>query len=142
MPHLVLPIYWTNEKKTKKSSTHLMSMNWYATCHFLVQNKAKQDFHELILNQSDTIPTFDQFSVHYDLYYKNINSDPSNIIAIIEKYTLDGLALAGKIPNDNFKHHLSSSWTAVSQDKLNPRCEVTITEIPPKEPNESTKDDS
>lgn len=127
---LTLPIYWTDTKKSS-STTHLVGMNFYRNCHFHIKAKIKRDFHELVLNQSFSlikIPA--QFKVHYDLFYKSPVCDGSNIISLIEKFFLDALQEAGVITNDNVNFHVGSSWSIHSQDKLNPRVEITLIPIP------------
>ena len=130
---LTLPIYWTNTKKTKKDTTHLLGMNFFRNAYFHVQAKVKRDYHELVLNQ---LPKKykckqDQFKMHYRLYYKSPVCDASNIIALVEKFTLDALSSADIIIDDNVKYHLSSSWEIIEQDKDDPRVEVTLTELAP-----------
>lgn len=102
-------------------------MNWFRNAFHYDQNKFKQEFAELTLNQlPDTLSQLERFTVDYKLYYKNTNCDPSNIIALIEKVALDAFKKAGVIIDDNTKYHTSSSWTCVGQDKLDPRVEITI----------------
>ena len=121
---LSLPIYWSSGK-----STHLVGMNWFRNIHFHVKAKVKRDYHELVLNQSLNMPKLTTFKTHYKLYYKSAVCDPSNIISLIEKFALDGLIEAGVLTNDNVNFHLSSSWEVISQDKSDPRVEITITGV-------------
>lgn len=127
---LELPIYWEQEFVTKKSKFHLIGLNQLFSMHYQVRNKLKQHFHYLVANQVNNrqeVPN--KFKVHYKLYYKNIVSDPSNIIAGIEKVLLDGLQECGIIKEDNVLHHLGTTWEVVEQDKVAPRCEITIIPI-------------
>lgn len=122
-----LPIYWTKTSKTKPSKPILVGMNWFRNANPYDQAAWKREFTELVLNQ---VTPFEQpltlFKVHYQLYYKNPISDPSNIIALTEKIALDAFKKAAIITDDNCKYHLSSSWEVVSQDVDNPRVIVTI----------------
>jgi hypothetical protein len=129
MINLTLPIYWTQQYKTKKNKTVLVGMNWYRNAHYHDQNKMKTYFHDLVSTQLGTYTIPRQFKVHYKIYYKNPACDGANISALIEKFTLDGLQKCNAIVNDNVKYHLSSTWEVVTQDKDNPRCEVSITKI-------------
>lgn len=101
-------------------------MNWYRNAHYSEKNMAKQYFHEAVSDQSWESPTLKKFSVEYKLYYKNKNCDPSNIIALIEKFALDGLKECGCITDDSVKYHTGSSWIVAEQDRDNPRCEIII----------------
>ena len=121
-----MPIYYTEYFKTKPSKTFLVNLNWYRNAYHHQQNKVKQDYLELIKEQVLQIPTVDQFYLKFTLYYKNTSCDGGNIIALMEKFILDILQELSIVPNDNVKHHLGSTWDIGGQDKLNPRCEVTI----------------
>ena len=103
-------------------------MNWFRNAHYHEKNKMKKDFHELIHSQlpSPLPETLSQFTVEYTLYYKNQASDPSNIVALIEKFTLDAFKEAGLIVDDSVKNHLGSSWTVEAQDKVNPRITIKL----------------
>ena len=125
---LTLPIYYTEQFKTKSDKVSLVGMNLYRNAHFHLQNKLKQRYHQLVTGQLSNPPKFTQFVVHYDLYYKSPVCDASNIIALIEKFTLDALKLNSIIPDDNVNYHIGSSYLVVGCDKINPRVEITIKE--------------
>lgn len=128
MLSITLPIYWEEEFKTKANKTHLVGMNLFRNAYYHTQNKMKKHYHSLVADQiSDSInEPLSSFTVEYTLYYKNSNSDPSNIVALIEKFALDGLKECGVIIDDSMKYHLGSSYTVGGQDKLNPRIEIVI----------------
>ena len=126
MVKLILPVYWTNEKKTKPSTTHLLGMNWYRNAHFHPQNAMKKYFHSLVSSQITTPPLTGTFKLNMGIYYKNPSCDGANIAALIEKFTLDALQTCGIITNDNVNYHLGTSWEVVKQDKTNPRCMVSL----------------
>ena len=121
---ITLPIYWSQSS----SKTVLVSLNQYRNWHFHTSNKFKRDFHELVGNQlGELSPITGQFTLSICVYYKNSNCDGSNIASLIEKITLDALQEHSIIPNDNVKYHLGSTWSIAGQDKVNPRCEISIT---------------
>lgn len=122
---LTLPIYYTQEFKTKPSKTFLVSMNWYRGAFYHIQNEVKKHYHSLVQEQKPE-GKFSTFHVDYSLYYKNPSCDASNVIALIEKFTLDALKDCDTIIDDKVKYHLSSSWAVLGQDKENPRVEITI----------------
>lgn len=125
---LTLPIYHTIEKKRSANKTILVALNWYRNAFYHEQNSVKQEYHELVSNQVTDFK-FTQFTIHYKLYYKNPICDPSNIVAIVEKFLLDALQSSRVIPNDSVKYHLGSSWEVVGQDKDNPHIEAVISPI-------------
>lgn len=126
---LTVPVYYTNTYKTKKNKTFLVSLNWYRNAHYHEQNKIKSFYHDLISNQLGTYSITNQFKVHYQLHYKNPVCDGANIIALMEKFTLDSLQENNSVVNDNVKYHIGSTWEVIGQDKDNPRCEISITKI-------------
>ena len=122
-----MPIYWVDEKKTKKSTTHLVGMNFYRNCHYHTKNKLKQDLEAHLVASSNgytLIPG--KFTLNCKLYYKNPSCDGSNIIALMEKVFLDFAQNYGIIEQDNVKYHLGTTWSVAGQDKENPRCEIQI----------------
>ena len=124
---VTLPIYYTQEFKTKANKTSLVGMNLYRNAHHFLQNDMKKYFQSLVIEQLPAVAeVIQQFTVTYKLYYKSPVCDGSNIIALIEKFYLDSLKEHGRIADDNVKYHLGSSWTIIEQDKENPRVEVTI----------------
>lgn len=121
------PIYWTNIKKTKKSTTHLIGMNFFRNAHYHVKNQMKKDIEEFLKNSNVTPGVIEgKYVVTYTLYYKNPSCDPSNIVALIEKFFLDYAQTEGIISNDNVNFHLGTTWKVAGRDKDNPRCEITI----------------
>lgn len=124
---IVLPIYWTQEFKTKKDKVWLAGINAYRNWHHHTSNKFKVEFEQLVTNQIKSWTPIDgQFTLELHLYYKNPNCDGANIIALMEKVVLDALQKSNIITNDNVKYHMGSTWTIAGQDKSNPRCEIYI----------------
>lgn len=127
---VILPIYYTQEFKTKPNKTSLVGMNLYRNAHYFLQNNMKKHFQDLVIEQlPSVVEVIQQFTVTYKLYYKSPVCDASNIVALIEKFYLDAIKEHGLIIDDNVNYHISSSWQVVAQDKTNPRIEVTIKEL-------------
>lgn len=130
MAALSLPIYYTQTFKTKPDKTFLVGMNWYNTAHYHIKNKVKQDFQSSLESQlKDTTPINGPYTVEYQLYWKNPNSDGANITALTEKIFLDAIQKYDIVQEDNVKYHMGSSWTNKGQDKSNPRVEITISAV-------------
>ena len=127
---VILPIYYTQEFKTKPNKTSLVGMNLYRNAHHFLQNNMKKYFQDLVIEQlPSVVEVIQQFTVTYKLYYKSPVCDASNIVALIEKFYLDAIKEHGLIIDDNVNYHISSSWQVIAQDKTNPRIEVTIKEL-------------
>lgn len=127
---VILPIYYTQEFKTKANKTSLVGMNLYRNAHHFLQNNMKKYFQDLVIEQlPPVVEVVQQFTVTYKLYYKSPVCDASNVVALIEKFYLDAIKEHGLIVDDNVNYHISSSWRVIAQDKTNPRIEVTIKEL-------------
>ena len=122
--NLVLPIY--GGKRTK----FMLGMNWYGTAHYRTRNSVKQEYHIMI---GKVLPKDfklnSPLTTHYKIYYKNMKSDASNIVAVVDKFLMDALQEFDVIVEDNVKHYIQSSWEVVEQDRDNPRIEVEIKEV-------------
>ena len=124
-----LPIYYTQEFKTKDDKTFLLGMNWYRNAHYHIQNKVKQDLEASLLKQFEQVgPILGPYKVHYTVYYKNPSCDGANIVALSEKFFLDALQV-DLVRQDSVRHHLGSTWVIGGCDKLNPRVEINISGV-------------
>ena len=129
MIKIVLPAYYTIEKKTKPNTTHLMSSNWFRNAHIHSKNNAKKHYAKLVSEQLVGIePIEGRFLTKYVYYYKNKTSDASNVISQIEKFALDAVTEKGVIGDDCVKFHVGSQGWHVAEDKENPRVEIFIFE--------------
>lgn len=127
---LTLPIYYTQEFKTKPSKTFLVGMNWYRNAFHFVQNKVKTHYNELIYKQVGVYKSIpNQYRLEIHLYYKNASCDGSNIFSMMEKFTLDALQELSVVTQDNVKYHDGTSTYVKGQDKDNPRVEIFLKEI-------------
>lgn len=129
--NLVLPIYFTIEKKTKKNQTVLVGMNYYRNAHYHVKNKIKQFYAELVKEQligfeEDKLK---EIKVNYKLFYKRGDCDLTNVCSVIDKFVLDGLVEFGLISDDNVKVCKRVTFEVGEQDKENPRIEIKIMEV-------------
>lgn len=131
MPSVVIevPIYYTQEFKTKPPITYLVGDNVFRNAHYHLKNQMKQHYHQLIAAQL-VQPTvlLKGFRLDIAIYYKNSNSDPSNIVHTIEKFSLDALRDSNVIANDSMLYHLGTSYHVAGKDATNPRCVITVTE--------------
>ena len=123
-----LPIYYTIHRKTKPSSTVLVSDNYMRNAHHHLKNTIKQHYHQLVHDQLPpwSIPPASTFSIHMTLYYKSTNCDPSNVYHQMEKFFLDAIQQSGLITNDTVLNHLGTTTLPAICDKTNPRCLITL----------------
>jgi hypothetical protein len=131
MPLLTLPIYYTQEFKTKPPRTFLVGLNWYRNVNPYLSNTVKLYYANLIekqLGSLSTTPKF-QYRLNIKLYYSNPSCDGANIFAIIEKFTLDTLQHLNWVKQDNVQYHLGTTTEVVGKDKDNPRVEITLEKV-------------
>ena len=123
---ITLPIHHTQTFKTKKDKTFLVGMNWYRNAHFLVTNKVKHYYHELVAKQIKG-KTFNKVKLLYQVYVGRNGTDGHNIRAVIEKFFLDGLVECGALKDDDISHVIGDT-SEYYIDSSNPRIEITIIE--------------
>lgn len=123
---LNLPIYYTQEFKTKPSKTFLVGLNWYRNAHHFIKNEVKRHYHHLVSEQIGSFKVKGEYTLSLYIYYKNTNCDGSNIASLMEKMVLDALQEYAVVEQDNVKFHQGTTWSIAGQDKLNPRCEIEV----------------
>lgn len=121
---IILPIYYTQTFKTKKPKTILVGLNWYRNAHYLVSNKVKHHYHELVSKQI-TRERFDKIKLKYRVYAQRNGTDGHNIRAVMEKFFMDGLVECGVIADDDISHVLGD-MSEYYIDKDNPRIEIEV----------------
>ena len=128
--YLTMPVYWTNVKKTKPSTTHLVGMNWFRNAHHFSQNKVKQLFSDIAKSQFPTdISKISKYEIEYVYYYKSSVSDLMNVVSLTSKIVNDALQEAGIVLNDTVLNCLKETAVVGGLDKLNPRVEIIVTPI-------------
>jgi len=108
----------------------ILNLNNYRNEHYQTLNKAKIAYKQLIHNQVAKLPKMNKIIVQYTLHPKTRHlTDIGNVIAIHKKFFEDALVEAGKLPDDNYQHLLSSSERFGAVDKDNPRVVINITDL-------------
>lgn len=135
MISLTVPVYYTQQFKTKPDKTFLVSLNWYRNATYFEQNKVKQHFSELISNMLTPFDKLEgQYSATYTYFYKNPTSDLPNVGPMVSKWVNDVLQELDIVSNDNVQFLTEEIYRVGGCDKLNPRVEVTLTPLHPQEP--------
>lgn len=140
--NITVPIYREflySQRSKYQDQTKMVGMNWYTQTNRFERSKLKKEYHALVEEQieiirknnkaNDEILIDGKFETIYNIYYKNIKSDMSNIRSAIEKFTLDGLTQAKAITDDNIKYHIKSETKIINVDTNNPRMEIIIRKI-------------
>lgn len=117
-----VPIYYFHRKKNM-----LLGFNQVIPLHPFSRNKIKQWFNGLIAEKLSYPERYDgAYTVEYELWYSHKRIDASNVIGIIEKFSLDGLQECGAILNDNINCHVGSVYKIGGLDKDNPHVKIKV----------------
>lgn len=95
-----------------KKKNWILNLNNYRNAHYLVLNKAKVNFKELVNNEISKLPKFTELSnIEYVLYRDTKrHCDVANVCSIVDKFFCDALVEAGKLPDDNYEYLKSISY--------------------------------
>jgi len=94
--------------------------------HHMQYSSMKNIYTNLVAReaQRQKVPVFDRVSVKITWFCKDKRHDPDNI-ASGEKFILDGLVKAGRLPNDGWKQ-IDSLSHYFEVDQENPRIEIEL----------------
>jgi len=113
-----------------KTKFFILNLNHYRNAHYLTLNKAKSEYLSAVEEQIKNLPTYEQVRLSYTLYPKDRRiCDLDNILSVHAKFFQDALVTLGRIPEDNYKHVLSSCQYFGGVDKTNPRVEIKIERV-------------
>jgi len=98
-----------------------------AKSHFGAYASMKQTYTDMVAWLAKKLPKYQQVNITITWYEPNEKRDPDNIMAG-QKFILDGLVMAGVIPNDS-QRHIKGILHRFRVDGENPRVEVEIQEI-------------
>jgi len=87
----------------------------------------KETYTNMVAWLAKKLPTYERVALIITWYEPNRHRDPDNIMAG-QKFILDGLVVAGTIPNDN-QRHIQGIIHRFAVDRKNPRIEVEIVDI-------------
>jgi Holliday junction resolvase RusA-like endonuclease len=106
------------------------SMNNYRNTYHHILNQAKIEFQKQVQQQIFALPQMDKIKIHYEFWYQDKRvHDLNNSMAVISKFFEDSLTGADIIKDDNYLYVIGSSNSFGGIDKMNPRCQITITEV-------------
>lgn len=123
---IILPLYLKNFQVSKNKTKNIsLNMNWYRNVHFILNNKVKVAFKEMIESQIKWLKFKWQIWIKYDMYYSHM-SDLDNWQSVVTKFFQDALVESKCIPDDNMTVIVYNWYRVKGKDKDNPRFEVTI----------------
>jgi len=122
-------VYYTQVFKTKPNKTFLLSMNKWNTAHYHLRNDIKQFYNDAFVStitKANLPKITGKYETAYVYYYKNSQSDLSNVCSLVSKAFLDAAQQANLVSEDNVKFCMKEAFYVGEQDKENPRVEVYI----------------
>lgn len=115
---------------SKKGKLYILNLNVYRNTHFLVLNKAKESFREIVTPLLRDIPSLQRVKLTFTHFPgSNRLCDTSNVCAVVDKFFCDALVTAGKLEDDNYTILPNVHYEHGHVDKGNGRVEVLIEPI-------------
>lgn len=143
---LPLKVMLYHRKRDNKDVYWILNLNNFRNAHHRVLSDAKIKYTKLVreIIPEDVVGMFrgKRVAISFVYYHGNRRKcDPSNPVSIIEKFFCDAITpkldqygeeeWIGLIDEDNYQVLVRhDGWVFGGVDKENPRCEVTITEVP------------
>lgn len=120
--------YYVTKKGEERWFT--LNLNQYRNAQYHILNDSKIKYKELMNEQIQSLPVFTKpVKIKYTVFFRTAKLfDVSNVCCIVDKYFVDALVEAGKLPDDNYKYVPEVIYCIGSIDRLNPRVEIEITE--------------
>ena len=138
---ITIPVYYTQQYKTKDDKTLFLGLNWFRNAFFHQQNQVKRDMHEHTATQLSHIsPMPEKYSVSYFYYYKSPVSDLPNVGPMASKWLMDTLQELRIVLNDNVKYLVEEHYYVAGKDTENPRIEAILTSLPTNYTHKQSKD--
>lgn len=108
----------------------ILNLNNYRNAHYMILNKAKVNFKNLVSLDIHKLPKFSTIdTIEYTLYRDTKrHCDIANICSIVDKFFCDALVEFGKLPDDNFNYlrNVSYRWGGILSDKTESYVEITL----------------
>lgn len=126
-----LPSYVNVSKKTTKAC----NLNVYRNLHHHHLNTQKKNFKDEVSPVVSQLPRMDKIWIHYKIFAPTARTlDTMNVGSIVDKYFSDALTELGRIPDDNYKHIVFSSFSFGGINKLDGHAIATIYELEKEKP--------
>jgi Holliday junction resolvase RusA-like endonuclease len=127
---IISPLHVTLPRKTKKDLRVSLNMNVYRNLHHSVNGQAKKQYLEDVRSQLDGLIIQTPVEITYQLFKASKRiTDKMNFISIASKFLLDAVTELGCWEDDNDEFVKTETLLPTELDRVNPRVEITITEI-------------
>lgn len=124
---LVSPLKVTLPRKIKNDRSWILNLNNYRNTHFQILNQAKHLYKDFMQEQIVILPSLQRIAVRFILFPRTQRMvDTSNVCSIHDKFFMDALVEAHKLPDDNYRHYVETGYKFGGIDKGNPRVDIEI----------------
>lgn len=127
--HYVSGVYYTQNYKSKKPRTFLVSMNELNNSHYHMKNNIKSWFTDYFMGlflKTPPVPIVGPYEVAYVYHYKNESSDLGNVCCLTDKYFCDAIQLAGIVREDNVNYCKKVTFLVGEKDTTQPRVDIYL----------------
>lgn len=115
-------------KVNKHGELESLNLNVYRNLHYYKMNYQKKAFQDFVKPLLSGLPLMEAVTLHYEINPKGGSRlDTMNVGAVVDKFFSDALVHNGIIPDDDYKHVVSNSFSFGSLCPENPHVLVTIT---------------
>lgn len=108
----------------------ILNLNNYRNTHGKSLNKAKKAYFHEVKRQIKRLPGWKKVAVRFTLFPRNRRRmDTSNVCSIHEKFLMDAVVKCNKLPDDDYHHHVKTTYLFGEVDKQNPRVEAEFIDM-------------
>jgi len=108
----------------------ILNLNNYRNAHYRTLAKAKREYARVMARQVRCLPGWNRVSVRFTLYPgSGRRVDTSNVCSIQEKFLMDAVVRAGKLPDDDFHHVVKTTYLFGEVDRARPRVEAEFIDM-------------
>lgn len=114
-----LAVYVTKRKK------FILNLNNYRNTHYRALVKAKKEYLKIVTPQVRGLIGWKKVEVVFTMFPRdNRTIDTANVCSIHEKFLMDAIVTLGKLPDDDYKHHIKTTYLFGKVDRNNPMVEA------------------
>lgn len=130
MLSVVLPLYATIPRKTKKDKKFALDINIYRNLNHFTLNDIKKRIADIVTAQlranGKVIPLVCPVKVTVNLWFPNkVSRDVANFAPVAQKFADDAVVKYGYLPDDKVPYIIKTEYNFMGYDKINPRFEIT-----------------
>lgn len=112
---------------TMDDKSWILNMNVYRNTNRFTLNNVKIIYKEIMQDQIAKLPVLDKVAVRFVMYPGSRREiDTPNVCCIHDKFFMDALVEAKKLPNDTYTYYVETGYKFGAVDKHNPRVDIEI----------------